>query len=160
MYLCTLEWVQLLLINFSIPLALLLDPLAPAVIYLHSVFLPLPSRTNSTIFLPISSSGACIPAMGYCFSNLADRGQYLCIVFRYSFLLLTQASVWPGHKSTAQTLHLPSPPDAGVLFCVCPHCIFPSVSSTENYFYLDSYYSQRINKGQEVRYTETMNRTF
>lgn len=57
----------------------------------------------------VSSSHACNPALGYCFSNLADRGQYLCIVFQYPFLVLSWALVSLGHKSTAQTHMLLSP---------------------------------------------------
>lgn len=65
------------------------DPVAPAVIYLHSVSLS-PLFPHHLYLSPcVSSSHACIPAMGYCFSNLADRGQYLCIVFQYPFLMLT-----------------------------------------------------------------------
>lgn len=69
----------------------------------QSSFSLLSSPAPATISLPpVSSGGACIPAMGYCFSNLADRGQYLCIVFRYSLLMLTQ-DPGPGQdtKSTA-----------------------------------------------------------
>lgn len=52
-------------------------------------FFPSLSHNQYNLSPSVSSSSACIPAMGYCFSNLADRGQYLCIVFQYPFLMLT-----------------------------------------------------------------------
>lgn len=52
-------------------------------------FTPLSHPHHHNLSPSVSSSGACIPAMGYCFSNLADSGQYLCIVFQYPFLMLT-----------------------------------------------------------------------
>lgn len=73
-------------------------------------------------FFSVSSSCACNPVMGYCFSNLADRGQYLCIVFQYPFLMLTWAPVWPRYKSTIETQSYSPLPS---------YYILPSVPSTD-----------------------------
>lgn len=57
---------------------------------------PLPPQHCPTC---VSRGGTCMQAMGYCFSNLADRGQYLCIVFQYSLLMLTEdRRPWMGHQ--------------------------------------------------------------
>lgn len=84
----------------------------------HSSFSLLSSPTPATVSLPpVSSGGACIPAMGYCFSNLADGGQYLCIVFRYSLLVLTQdpgpgqdTKSTPGKKTNKKNTQAPLRP--------------------------------------------------
>lgn len=76
------------------------------------------TRSSSFIHPPPCPSplppGAVHASQRYCFSNLADRGQYLCIVFRYSFLLLTHATDRPptqqtGTKHTSLPCHLVKP---------------------------------------------------
>lgn len=123
-------------------LTLSFSTLAPAVIYVHFVspsppFSSFPSL-HHYLFFSVSSSCACNPVMGYCFSNLADRGQYLCIVFQYPFLMLTWAPVWPRHKSTTETQSYSPLPSYYVL---------PSLPSTDTQFF---FFSERANKGQRV----------
>lgn len=67
----------------------------------------------------VSSSSACIPAMGYCFSNLADRGQYLCIVFQYPFLMLTLGPGLARTQKHGANTRAPSLLPFLVPVCVC-----------------------------------------
>lgn len=126
---------QLLLIYVSIfSISLYYSPSLSALQHLQSftciLFLHLPPSLpfplSTTIFFSVSSSCACNPVMGYCFSNLADRGQYLCIVFQYPFLMLTWAPVWPRHKSTTETQSYSPLPS---------YYILPSLPSTDTQFF-------------------------
>lgn len=60
-----------------------------------ATFYPFPTcRLVIFFFIPllslpsVFSSYGCEPVMGYCFSNLTDRRQYLCALFQYPFFMI------------------------------------------------------------------------
>lgn len=112
MYLSPLERVPLLLIYFSIFAAPPFDPLAPAVIYLHSIFFwyfsipqPLPCHTTTTISLPMS------PAALHA-SRLRDIAFLILLTGDNVYVLFFDIhfSCWHRPQSGPDTQHTSSSP--------------------------------------------------
>lgn len=140
--------------------------MAAVIAYLFSIFLALLSTTWHLqsftslldysdlclpLFLPLSPpqppslTSACIPLMGYCFSNLADRGT----IFMYCF------SIFISHAHIGPWSHTCSlPPSFWVSFT------FPYGSFTKIRLYIYLFFSQRANESQEVRHYLLVERSF
>lgn len=117
MYLSSLEWLQLLLIYFFYLSC-------PSLDHLQSfTFLQVYSDLHLPLFLTLTTSltSACIPVMGYCFSNLADRGT----IFMYCFPIFISHAHTPPWSATHMLLapHLYE-----------PHLLAPLAAFAKNHY--------------------------